>query len=71
MPPSESLRVFISYARQDAAALAQRLQSDLTKERFDVWIDTQRMAGGAVWSADIEPEIDSRQVTKREVTTVG
>jgi hypothetical protein len=32
MPPSEQPRVFISYARKDGAALAQRLHDDLTSE---------------------------------------
>jgi hypothetical protein len=45
MPPSEPLRVFISYARKDGAMLAQRLQSDLTKEGFETWLDTQRIGG--------------------------
>jgi WD40 repeat protein len=63
MPTSEPLRVFISYARKDGAALAQRLQSDLTKVGFDTWLDTQRIGGGAVWSTEIEHEIDTRQVT--------
>ena len=63
MPPSEPLRVFISYARKDGAALAQRLQSDLANQGFDAWLDTERIAGGAVWSEKIEREIDTRQVT--------
>src|SRR5215831_18285521 len=63
MPVSEPSRVFISYARKDGTALAQRLQTDLTKEGFDAWLDTQRLAGGALWSAEIEREIDTRQVT--------
>lgn len=63
MPSSGPLRVFISYARRDGAVLAQRLQSDLTKEGFDAWLDTQRISGGIVWSTEIEHEIDTRQVT--------
>ena len=63
VPPSEPLRVFISYAHKDGAALAQRLQSDLAKQGFDAWLDTERIAGGAVWSTEIEREIDTRQVT--------
>ena len=47
MPPSEPSRVFISYARKDGAALAQRLQKDLKEQGFDAWLDTQRIAGGA------------------------
>jgi hypothetical protein len=63
MPSSEPLRVFISYARKDGAALAQRLQSDLAKQGFDAWLDTERLAGGALWSTEIAREIDTRQVT--------
>jgi TIR domain len=62
MPPSEPSRIFISYARKDGAALAQRLQSDLRNEGFDAWLDTQRIAGGAVWSEEIEGAIKSRGV---------
>jgi WD40 repeat protein len=61
--PSAQLRIFISYARKDGTALAQRLQSDLAKQGFDVWLDTQRLRGGAVWSVEIEREVDTRQVT--------
>ena len=63
MPPSEPLRVFISYARKDGASLAQRLQSDLTKQGIDAWLDTENLDGGRVWSTEIEHEIDTRQVT--------
>jgi TIR domain-containing protein len=63
MQPSGPVRIFISYAHKDGASLAQRLQSDLKKEGYDTWLDVQRIAGGAVWSADIEREIDTRQVT--------
>jgi len=62
MPPSEQPRVFISYARKDGTSLAQRLQSDLTKQGFDAWLDTQRIEGGAVWSTEIEREINACQV---------
>src|SRR5271157_5561593 len=58
MPPPEPSRVFISYARKVGAALAQRLQSDLVKEGFDAWLDTQRIAGGATWSDEIEAALD-------------
>jgi len=58
MPPSEPSRVFISYARKDGASLAQRLQSDLANEGFDVWLDARRIQGGAVWTTDIEVALD-------------
>jgi hypothetical protein len=41
MPPSEQPRVFISYARKDGAALAERLQRDLKEQGFDAWLDTR------------------------------
>ena len=63
MPTIEPSRVFISYARKDGAELAQRLQCDLANGGFDAWLDTQRIGGGAVWSTEIEHEIDTREVT--------
>jgi WD40 repeat protein len=68
MASSEPLRVFISYARIDGVALAQRLQSDLTKEGVDAWLDTQRIGAGAVWSGKVEREIDTRAVTVAVLT---
>jgi hypothetical protein len=62
MAAAEPLRIFISYSRKDGALLAQRLESDLAKQGFDAWLDTKRIGGGAVWSAEIEREIDTRQV---------
>src|SRR5664280_2315550 len=62
MPPSEPLRVFISYARKDGAALAQRLQKDLNEKGFDAWLDTHRIGGGRVWSTEVEGAIKSCSV---------
>jgi hypothetical protein len=56
------LKVFISYARKDGAALAQRLQADLGAQGFDAWLDTQRLAGGASWTTEIEQALDACQV---------
>jgi len=56
------LKVFISYARKDGAALAQRLQADLGATGFDAWLDTQRIAGGAIWTREIEQALDACQV---------
>src|ERR1017187_7578833 len=61
MPPSERSRVFISYARKDGAALAQRLQKDLNVQGFDAWLDTQRITGGATWTTDIEHALDEAE----------
>jgi NB-ARC domain/TIR domain len=54
--------VFISYARKDGAQLAEQLLSDLRREGFDVWLDTQKIAGGATWTREIEEALDSAQV---------
>jgi hypothetical protein len=62
MSPPEPISVFISHARKDGASLARRLQSDLTREGFNAWLDTQRISGSAVWNSTIEREIDTRQV---------
>lgn len=53
--------VFISYSRKDGAELAQRLQSDLRKEGFEAWLDTQRIGGGAVWTKEIEAALDEAE----------
>ena len=55
------MRVFISYARKDGAALAQRLQKDLKEQGFDAWLDTQRIAGGAIWTDEIESALDQAE----------
>src|SRR5208337_2601727 len=62
MLPSKPSRIFISYARKDGSALAQRLQAGLAKNGFDAWLDTQRIQGGATWSTRIEDEIKSRDL---------
>ena len=62
MPPPRPSRVFISYARKDGATLAQRLQKHLKEQGFEVWLDTREIAGGRVWSVEIERAIDSCHV---------
>jgi len=54
--------IFISYARKDGADLAQRLQASLGCEGLDAWLDTQRLAGGATWTTEIERAIDTCEV---------
>src|SRR5271169_2937480 len=61
MPLPTERRVFISYARKDGAALAQRLQKDLKEQGFDAWLDTQRVSGGATWTTDIEHALDEAE----------
>jgi hypothetical protein len=49
---------FASYAHRDGAELAVRLQKDLTGAGCEVWLDTQRIRGGASWTVKIEKAID-------------
>jgi WD40 repeat protein len=58
MPNATGRKVFISYARIDGAELAQRLQGDLRKKRYDAWVDTHRIRGGSTWTTEIETAID-------------
>ncbi len=54
-----NLRVFISYAHSDGRDLARRLAADLAASGHNVWLDQNRLSGGASWSAEIETRIDS------------
>jgi hypothetical protein len=55
------LRVFMSFARKEGAPLAQRLQKNLAKSGYDTRLDTQRTRSDAVWSTEIEREINTRR----------
>src|SRR5450631_2681779 len=68
MKKAEPQRIFVSYARKDAVALALRLQTDLTAKGFEVWLDTQRIAGGASWTVEIENAIDRAQAVLALIT---
>src|SRR5688572_4299290 len=54
-------KIFISYAHSDGAEAAEQLLHEL-RERHDVWLDRERLNGGASWSKTIEDEIDSREI---------
>jgi hypothetical protein len=56
------LHIFISYAHADSGDLAGRLFEDLRKAGFAAWLDTSRLTGGAVWTAEIENAIDRSEV---------
>src|SRR5215831_12238357 len=62
MTTTRQQAVFVSYAHRDASELALRLQKDLTASGFQVWLDIQRIQGGASWTVDIERAIDSASV---------
>lgn len=48
--------VFISYERSDADD-ARRLYEALPKDKLDPWLDTQYLAGGDDWNAELEQRI--------------
>jgi WD40 repeat protein len=55
-------RLFVSYAHRDGAALALRLQHDLTAAAFEVWLDTRALHAADTWTLEIEQAIDRSQV---------
>jgi hypothetical protein len=55
-------KIFISYARADAAPLARRLLTDFIGAGHRPWLDTDRISGGANWTARIETALDEAQV---------
>ncbi len=51
-------RVFISYAREDAA-LASRVFDALQKAYFEPWLDQESLQGGDDWNMRIENDLDA------------
>ena len=54
-------RVFLSYARADAA-FANRLANQLLNQGIDVWLDTSRIEPGRSWARQIGEALDSCQI---------
>jgi AbiTii/TIR domain len=54
-------RVFISYAWQNRALLAQRVYDEL-KQGCDPWKDERRMRAGATWTREVAGALDQGQV---------
>lgn len=57
VPPQSRHRLFMSYGRKDAAALASRLKNDLEKHAYEVWQDTQRLIAGKLWEHEIRDSL--------------
>lgn len=55
-------QVFLSYARADAADLAQRLRADLESAGLSVWLDQRNVELGGSFTEDIERAIDTCEV---------
>ncbi len=54
---SEDRRIFISYARNDASAMADRVFGVLAQKRFDVFLDRFRLEPGSDFLERIQDEI--------------
>lgn len=52
------MRIFISYARVDGSELATWLADELRSVGHDPWRDLERIQGGAIWSEEIEINLD-------------
>ena len=57
-----SRSVFISYSRKDGIDAAHRLRDTLRAAGCEVWLDTERISGGASWSKVIEEALNSCHV---------
>ena len=55
-------RLFLSYGRRDAVALANRLRADLEDRGFEVWQDTRQIRTGKEWEEEIKDGLRSTQV---------
>ncbi len=50
-------QIFISYAREDGSALAEKLAESLKGGEYEVFIDTRSIQGGDIWLRRIEKAI--------------
>lgn len=55
-------RLFLSYGRRDAKALADRLSVDLTARGFEVWQDTRQIRTGTDFMQEIQDGLRSTQL---------
>jgi len=53
MSTSFRRRIFISYGRRDATALAEKIRAELVGRGFDVWVDTSELRAGRSWEEQI------------------
>lgn len=48
------LRIFLSYGRDEFAAVAERIRKDLVDRGYEVWFDIQKLKTGCDWEQYIE-----------------
>ncbi|MGC1376983.1 MAG: TIR domain-containing protein [Anaerolineales bacterium] len=59
--PAKPLRIFLSYARADAAAV-RKLHRYLCEKGFDVWFDKENLVPGQDWQLEIEKGLSRSDV---------
>jgi TIR domain len=57
-----SVRVFISYGREDSFKLAMRLKAELGSRGYDVWLDRTKIRAGRAWEQQIIEGLRKTQV---------
>ena len=60
--PCAKPKVFLSYGRRDATALARRLRDDLSAAGYAMWMDTDAIIAGQPWTDQIERGLSDAQV---------
>lgn len=58
----KSKKIFISYGRKDAQDLAFKLEKDLNKQGYNVWLDKTQMEPGQSWEYQIEDAILNAEI---------
>jgi WD40 repeat protein len=56
------VKLFLSYGRRDALALAERLEKDLKARGYEVWRDVREIKSGGDWQGEIADGLRSAQV---------
>ena len=60
--PVAKARLFLSYGRRDAEALAAQIEADLAAQGYEVWRDTRQIRSGKSWEREIEDGLRSTQL---------
>jgi len=58
MKENQSIRLFISYGRDEYMELADQLKNDLFLKGFQIWFDKDRLKEGVDWESYIENGLD-------------
>ena len=65
------VKLFLSYGRRDASALADRLEKDLKANGYAVWRDTSEIKPGTGWQSEITDGLRSAQICVALMTPIS